>query len=67
MGASTLFWFEGDKFDHRSQRRIVSHGYSEVFDVSFDNELSIEIRCMFWNGKIYLMFYAISKEFVQKL
>ncbi|KAF8371043.1 cng-3 [Pristionchus pacificus] len=31
MGASTLFWFEGDKFDHRSQRRIVSHGYSEVY------------------------------------
>ncbi|GMT23749.1 hypothetical protein PFISCL1PPCAC_15046, partial [Pristionchus fissidentatus] len=28
---STLFWFDGDKFDHRSQMKIVSHGYSEVY------------------------------------
>ncbi|GMR47382.1 hypothetical protein PMAYCL1PPCAC_17577, partial [Pristionchus mayeri] len=31
LGESTLFWFEGDQFEHRSQRRIVSHGYSEVY------------------------------------
>ncbi|GMS95225.1 hypothetical protein PENTCL1PPCAC_17400, partial [Pristionchus entomophagus] len=45
IGASTLFWFEGDKFDHRSQRRIVSHGYSEVYVL--ERKDLLEVLCDF--------------------